>query len=126
MRTEILFVDDEETICQLAKRMLTKENFSVTTIMSGEEALQTIEQKKPCLVFLDIKMPGRNGIDVLREIKSVAPDVPVVMVSGHLNSYLAQQATRFGACDYILKPIDWAHLRNTAHLYTFLGGAVNE
>lgn len=123
METEILFVDDEEVICLLAKRYLGKKEFSVTALADTDTVMQTIDDKNPSVVFLDIKMPKKNGMELLKEIKESHPDTPVVMVSGHLNPDLARQAARLGACDYILKPVDWAHLKNTAHLYSFLGDA---
>jgi DNA-binding NtrC family response regulator len=120
MKSEILFIDDEECIRQVAARMLEKDDFHVTTLDSGERVVETLAAKKPVLVFLDIKMPGKSGLDVLKEIKAVAPDVPVVMVSGHMNSDYALQASKAGACDYILKPVDWRYLRNIAHLYSMI------
>ncbi len=121
MKEEILFIDDEECIRQVATRMLEKDDFHVTTLDSGEKALEVLAKKKPVMIFLDIKMPGKSGMDVLKELKAAAPDVPVVMVSGHMNSDYAVQAGKAGACDYILKPVDWRYLRNIAHLYSMLG-----
>lgn len=123
MKDEILFIDDEECIRQVAARMLEKDDFHVTTLESGERAVDTVAKKHPVLVFLDIKMPGRDGLDILREIKAAAPDVPVVMVSGHMNSDYAVKASKAGACDYILKPVDWRYLRNIAHMYSTLAKA---
>jgi two-component system C4-dicarboxylate transport response regulator DctD len=123
MKSEILFVDDEEVIRRLATRHLSRKNFTVTVLESAESLQNVLEERKPSVVFLDIMMPGRSGMDVLRDIKRIDPGIPVVMVSGHLNSDLAKEAAREGACDYILKPIDWDHLSNTAHLYSFLGEA---
>ena len=123
MKDEILFIDDEECIRQVAARMLEKDDFHVTTLESGEGALETVAKKNPVLVFLDIKMPGKSGMDVLKEIKAAAPSMPVVMVSGHMNSDYAVQAGKAGACDYILKPVDWRYLRNIAHLYSMMAKA---
>jgi two-component system, NtrC family, nitrogen regulation response regulator NtrX len=123
MKDEILFIDDEECIRQVAARMLEKDDFHVTTLGSGDGALDAVAKKKPVLVFLDIKMPGKDGLDVLKEIKAAAPEVPVVMVSGHMNSDYAVQASKAGACDYILKPVDWRYLRNIAHMYSSLAKA---
>jgi DNA-binding NtrC family response regulator len=120
MKDEILFIDDEECIRQVAARMLEKDDFHVTTLDSGEHALEELAKNKPVLVFLDIKMPGKQGLDVLKEIKAAAPNTPVVMVSGHMNSDYAVQASKAGACDYILKPVDWRYLRNVANMYATL------
>jgi DNA-binding NtrC family response regulator len=120
MKDEILFIDDEECIRQVATRMLEKDDFHVTTMGDGDGAAETVTKKRPVLVFLDIKMPGKSGLDILKEIKAAAPNVPVVMVSGHMNSNAAVEASKAGACDYILKPVDWRYLRNIAHMYAIL------
>lgn len=120
MKEEILFIDDEECIREVAARMLEKDDFHVTTLGNGDHAVEEMNRKKPVLVFLDIKMPGKNGLDVLKEIKAAAPNTPVVMVSGHMNSDYAVEASKAGACDYILKPVDWRYLRNIAHMYSTL------
>ena len=116
---EILFIDDEECIRDVAARML--DGFSVTTLENGDRAAAAVADKKPCMVFLDIMMPGKDGLEVLKEIKAASPDTPVVMISGHMSSDYAIMAGKGGACDYILKPIDWKYLRNVAHLYSMIG-----
>ena len=121
MKEEILFIDDEECVRQVAARMLEKDDFHVTTLESGDQAVETMAKHPPTIVFLDIKMPGKSGLEVLRDIKAAAPGVPVVMVSGHMNSNYALEASKAGACDYILKPVDWRYLRNIAHMYAMLG-----
>ncbi len=118
MKNEIIFVDDEEPIRQVASRMLVKDKFDVTTLHDGEYVVNAVKEKDPLMVFLDIRLPGKNGLDLLKEIKVNTPDTPVVMVSGYMNSDNAIQASKMGACDYILKPIDWKYLRNVAYLYS--------
>jgi DNA-binding NtrC family response regulator len=119
-KNEILFIDDEECIRQIATRMLEKDNFHVTTLDSGDGAVDAVSKKRPVLVFLDIKMPGRNGLEVLQELKAADPTLPVIMMSGYMNSRYAVEASKSGANDYILKPMDWGYLRNIAHLYAAL------
>ena len=85
-----------------------------------QELQYVMEEKKPFLVILDVNLPGRNGLEVLKEIKSMNPEMPVVMVSGHHNPAQAATACKMGACDYITKPIDWKYLRNIAYLYSFV------
>jgi DNA-binding NtrC family response regulator len=120
MKDEILFIDDEECIRQIAARILEKDDFHVTTLDSGEGAVDAIAKKKPVMVFLDIKMPGKNGLEVLKDLKAADPNLPVVMMSGYMNSKYAVEASKSGANDYILKPVDWRYMRNIAHLYAML------
>jgi DNA-binding NtrC family response regulator len=120
MKSEILIIDDETTICNLATRQLAEDNFFVTALSGGEGVEEALEEKKPFLVILDVNLPGRNGLDILKDIKSKEPELPVVMVSGHHNPAQAATACKMGACDYITKPIDWKYLRNIAYLYSFV------
>jgi DNA-binding NtrC family response regulator len=120
MKDEILFIDDEECIRQIAARILEKDDFHVTTLDSGEGAVDAVSKKRPVMVFLDIKMPGKNGLEVLKELKAADPNLPVIMMSGYMNSRYAVEASKSGANDYILKPVDWSYMRNIAHLYAML------
>jgi len=99
----ILIVDDDKSIRYSLKRML-EENFSVITAQNGEEALNQVREKPPDLIIMDIKMPGRNGIDVLKEVKSIDPKSLVIMMTAYGTTETAIEAMKFGAFDYILKP----------------------
>ena len=125
-KSAILFVDDEECIREIVKRFLPGDDFAVATFSNGLDALEAIKKQKPSMVFLDIRMPGRDGFEVLKDIKAMAPDVPVAMVTGNGNYNHAQLATQMGACDFILKPIDWNYLRSVAYLYTYMGDTSGE
>ncbi len=117
---EIIVVDDESTVCEILQRFLNDDNFSVTALTQPQEAVPAVIEKKPCLVILDVHMPGMNGLDVLKEIKAAAPGVPVVVISGDAGFDEKAEARRLGACDVLAKPVDWRHLRNIANLCLFL------
>jgi two-component system nitrogen regulation response regulator NtrX len=101
----ILIVDDEPSIVQSLSGLLTDEGFEVTTAGNGYEALQQIESNSPDLVLLDIWMPGIDGLETLQEIKKSHPHTQVIMVTGHGTIETAVKATKFGAFDFIEKPL---------------------
>ncbi|MFZ6016969.1 MAG: sigma-54-dependent transcriptional regulator [Nitrospirota bacterium] len=105
MEPVVLVVDDEEGIRESLSGILEDEGCDVLTSSSGEEALRIIKEQNPDLVLLDIWLPGIDGIQTLKEIKGLKPDLPVVMISGHGNIELAVKATRMGAYDFLEKPL---------------------
>lgn len=105
MFPNILVVDDEATILQSLSGILSDEGFEVLTASNGYEALKVIEKEAPDLVLLDIWMPGMDGIETLREIKRNHPSLQVVIISGHGTIETAVKATKFGAYDFIEKPL---------------------
>ncbi|MBF0328114.1 MAG: sigma-54-dependent Fis family transcriptional regulator [Nitrospirae bacterium] len=101
----ILIVDDEEGIRDTLSGIFEDEGYEVLTAKSGEEALEIINEQAADLALLDIWMPGIDGIETLTQIKSIAPNMPVIMISGHGNIDLAVNATRLGAYDFLEKPL---------------------
>jgi two-component system nitrogen regulation response regulator NtrX len=107
MFPSILIVDDEPMILQSLTGLLTDEGFEVSTASNGYEALKTIESESPDLVLLDIWMPGIDGIETLKEIKSNNPYVQVIIITGHGTIETAVTATKLGAFDLIEKPLSF-------------------
>lgn len=105
MHKTILIVDDEKSICQSLGAVLNDEGYDVLTAGSGEEALKIIKDEPPFLVFLDIWLPGIDGIETLKIIKSENHNIRVVMISGHGTIETAVKATKLGAFDFIEKPL---------------------
>ncbi len=104
---KILVVDDEEAIRDSLDHVLRFEHHEVALAKDGAEGLEALKnQPETDLVFLDIKMPGRDGLEVLGDITQDHPEVPVVMISGHGTIETALEATRSGAFDFIEKPLD--------------------
>ncbi|MBM4288938.1 MAG: sigma-54-dependent Fis family transcriptional regulator, partial [Deltaproteobacteria bacterium] len=104
MARTILVVDDEPSIVQTISGILQDEGFEVLTAPDGETALHVVEEETPDLVFLDIALPGMDGLEVLQQVKEQRPLLPVVMVSAYGNVENAVKATRLGAYDFIEKP----------------------
>ncbi len=105
MFPSILIVDDEPSILQSLSGLLGDEGFEVMTAANGYEALQKIESEAPDLVLLDIWMPGLDGIETLKEIKTSYPNVQVIIITGHGTIETAVQSTKLGAYDFIEKPL---------------------
>jgi DNA-binding NtrC family response regulator len=105
MNTKILIVDDEEGIRFTFKRFLTAENFDVSTAEDFDEAVERISEIDFDVIFADIILKGKTGIDVLREIKERKLNCPVIMITGYPNIETASEAIRLGAFDYIPKPV---------------------
>ena len=99
----ILIVDDDKSIRYSLKRMM-EEKYSILTAQNGEEALKRVKESSPDLIIMDIKMPGRSGIDILREIKSIDPKSLVIIMTAYGTTETAIEAMKYGAFDYILKP----------------------
>ena len=101
----VLLVDDEvEFVDTLAKRM-KKRKLTAASVNSGEDALEFLDQHPIDVVVLDVKMPGIDGIETLREIKQQYPLVEVIMLTGHANVEVAIQGMEIGAFDYLMKPM---------------------
>ena len=103
----IMLVDDEVPFVETMTKRLTKRELEVDSAFSGEEALKLIENKPQTeVIILDVKMPGMDGIDTLREIKRQHPLVEVIMLTGHATVETAIEGMKLGAYDYLMKPCD--------------------
>ena len=106
MSGHVLIVDDEESICQSLKGILSDEGYEVSVAHDGKAALRAVAESNPDLVLLDIWMPELDGMEVLKNLKSRQANLPVVMISGHGTVETAVKATKLGAFDFIEKPLD--------------------
>jgi len=106
MTEKILLVDDEEGIRTVLGITLADYGYEVLKAGSGEEALRLFREREPEIVMTDIKMPGMDGIQVLRKIKKESPDTEVIMITGHGDMELAIQSLKWNATDFITKPIN--------------------
>ncbi|RJP74682.1 MAG: response regulator [Candidatus Abyssobacteria bacterium SURF_17] len=102
----VLIVDDEERFRATTASILKKRGFEVIAVGSGIEALEEIKKRPLDVVVLDVKMPGMDGNEALREIKKVKPEIEVIMLTGHGTLESAFEGLREGVFDYLAKPCD--------------------
>jgi len=115
MSYSVLVVDDEELTLRTISRGLRDEGFDVFTAASGEDALRVFAEEKPDLTLLDIVMPGKDGVEVLREIKSTTPAAIILMMSAYHMVDRAVEAMKLGAYDYLIKPFHLSDMIATLH-----------
>ncbi|MGB6064519.1 MAG: sigma-54 dependent transcriptional regulator [Desulfomonilaceae bacterium] len=102
----ILIVDDEKDFCEILFHVIRKEGYAPLVAHDGETALEMVRVGMPDVLLLDVKMPGLDGMEVLRRAKKLDPDLPVLMITAHGGLHGAVQAMREGAVDYLAKPLN--------------------
>lgn len=106
----ILVVDDEKDFVEMLSLRLQEVGEKVSTAYSGKECLETLEKTSIDVVILDIKMPGMDGMETLKEIKKRFPIIEVIMLTGHGSTETAVEGMKSGAFDYLMKPADFDDL----------------
>jgi DNA-binding NtrC family response regulator len=112
MKTRVLLVDDEKDFVEALAQRLEIREFAVTTAFSGDEALAQIHEHDFDVIILDVLMPGKDGVEVLREIKKLKPLTQVIMLTGQSTVDTAIEGMKLGAYDYLMKPTDTGELAN--------------
>lgn len=107
----VLIVDDEKNIRLTLSAALESLKLDTDTAVNGEEALGKLEEKHFGLILLDLKMPGMDGIDVLRRVRQTRPDIKVIIITAHGTIESATQAMKLGAVDFIQKPFSPEEIR---------------
>ncbi len=102
---KVLVIDDENNIIDSIKMVLEYENYLVETANTGLDGIEIFKKFEPQIVLLDVKMPGFNGMDVLKNLKNIDDDIEVIMISGHSGIEEAVEASKLGAFDFLEKPI---------------------
>ncbi len=101
----VLIIDDEATLRQTLARILQRAGFEATTVSTGGEGLRIVGEQVFDLVYLDIRMPDMNGLDVLKTIHAQFPELPVILFTAQPDLHSAVEALRRGAIDYLMKPL---------------------
>ncbi len=110
MSVRLLVVDDEVRFVETIAKRLSARGYDVTTACSGREALDRIATEAFDVMVLDVRMPGMDGLTVLREARAIRPLLQVVLLSGNASINAAVEGMRLGAVDYLLKPADLEEL----------------
>ena len=103
---QIMIVDDNEELCGMLSHLVEQAGFHAQVVYDGEAALKRIHSRSPDVMLLDIKMPNMDGMEVLRQVKEIDPDLPVVMITAFAEIHGAVEAIKAGAHDYLAKPFD--------------------
>ncbi len=111
MGLKVLLTDDEEDILEVVQDRLEAYGFRVVTARNGLEALKKLSREKFDGVFLDVKMPGMNGIQVLEEIRKEDSKMPVIILTSSSSREAAIESIAKGASAYVLKPFEWEELK---------------
>jgi two-component system nitrogen regulation response regulator NtrX len=106
MKPRILVIDDEAAIRDSLRMILEYEGYDVLSAATGDEGIAQAEREAPDLVFLDVKMPGMDGLEVLQRLRHLVEVTPIVVISGHGTVSTAVEATKLGAFDFIEKPLE--------------------
>lgn len=106
----LLVIDDEPDVVEMLSVYFTASGYQVIGANHGGDGLMLAEFHRPDVVLLDIMMPGIDGVEVLQQIRTRWPEVPVVMLTAVANLDIAKGALRRGAFDYVRKPFEWEHL----------------
>jgi len=104
-KATILICDDEPGVRDSLKLILDKE-YTLIYASNGQEAIEKVKKENPTMAIMDVKMPKMGGLDALREIKQIKPNLPILMATGYESSDVASQAINLGADDYLVKPFE--------------------
>ncbi len=105
-RIRLLLVDDEDRFRSTLSKRLAEKGIVAETASNGVEALKVVKEKPVDIIVLDIKMPEMDGIETLRHVKKLNPEIEVILLTGHANIESAVEGMRLGAHDYLMKPCD--------------------
>jgi DNA-binding NtrC family response regulator len=108
---KVLIVDDEKDFVQMFSLRLEAQGEKVSTAYSGKKALEVLSHVAIDVVILDIRMPGMDGIDTLKQIKNTYPLVEVILLTGHGSTETAVEGMKLGAFDYLMKPADFEEIK---------------
>ncbi|MCB4790593.1 MAG: response regulator [Elusimicrobia bacterium] len=112
-KSQILIVDDEPDILLILGEFLSNEGFRVLTAKNGKQAVEKVKEYPVDLILLDMAMPELNGIEALKQVKAIKPELPAIMITAYRDAEKVVEAFRLGAYDCIFKPFDLKYLRKS-------------
>ncbi|MBN2035615.1 MAG: NAD(P)H-dependent oxidoreductase subunit E [Chitinispirillaceae bacterium] len=105
-RADVIVIDDEESMCEACRQTLEEEGHTAVIANNGHDGIEIIKRCRPAVVLLDLKMPGMSGIEVLRQIKTFDPRIAIIIVTGYGSIESAVESMKYGAFDFLAKPVD--------------------
>jgi nitrogen regulation protein NR(I) len=117
----ILIIDDDDQLRKSFEKLLSQEGYQVYSAASGEAGIGVVKKNCPDLVIIDIRLPGMNGLAVFKQLHTMEPKLPVIIMTAYGTTETAIKATKMGAYDYILKPFDIPDMLNTIRQALFAG-----
>jgi DNA-binding NtrC family response regulator len=114
-KAKVLIVDDDKSICMVLSDLMKKEGLEAMAAYDGEKALKMLQTDAPDLLLVDMKLPGMDGMEILRKARELDPELPVVFITAHADSRGAVKAIKEGAHDYLSKPFDNYEVIRVAH-----------
>ena len=117
----ILIVDDESEVRDVLSEFFSSQGYAITTAGSGAEALASVHRERPDLVLLDMRMPGMDGVEVLKRVREHDATIGVIMITANEDVELARRTLELGAFDYVAKPFDFSYLERA--VVTAVAGA---
>ncbi|NNG26481.1 MAG: response regulator [Ignavibacteriaceae bacterium] len=106
MKVNVLLVDDEKDFVETLAERLQLRDLKVTTAFNGDDAIKLVEENNYDVIVLDVQMPGKSGVETLKEIKKIEQLSEVIMLTGHATVKTAIEGMKSGAYDYLMKPTD--------------------
>lgn len=120
----LLLVDDETPVLEVLSEYFSTQGYAVQTASTGADALAAAHRDRPDLVLLDIRMPGMDGVEVLKRLRDLDPSLAVIMVTANEDMALARETLKIGAFDYVSKPFDFRYLDRAVSAALVQGGAL--
>ena len=108
---KLLVADDEQKICQVLVNFFSEHGYQVLIALDGPSALNCIKEERPHLVFLDLRMPGLNGLDILKEVRDIDDTIKVIVITSIEDDRVIKTALELGAIDYVIKPFSLEYLK---------------
>lgn len=113
MSEKILIIDDEVEVCTLLRDFLELEGYEVDYATRAQEGIKKFIENRPRIVLLDVRMPGMDGIEAMREIRKIDKECGIILATAIVDQKVVDEAIRMGATDYIIKPFDLEYLRKS-------------
>lgn len=102
----VLLVDDEEELVSTLVERLEIRGHSAIGVLTGQEAIARVQEEAFDIAVLDVKMPGEDGVEIMKRIKHIRPGLPIILLTGHMSEEANDRGMQAGADDYIIKPVD--------------------